>query len=65
MRRLCRSSPAALRYQHAADDHDAEVARALDAMLGAITDPARTRTGELRRVSERVQLGCKSRRVAR
>ncbi len=38
MRRLGHSSPAAaLRYQHAADDRDAEIARALDAMLGATT----------------------------
>jgi integrase len=36
MRRLGHSSPAAaLLYQHAADDRDAEIARALDAMLGA------------------------------
>jgi integrase len=36
MRRLGHSSPAAaLVYQHAADDRDAEIARALDAMLGA------------------------------
>jgi len=35
MRRLGHSSPAAaLLYQHAADDRDAEIARALDAMLG-------------------------------
>jgi hypothetical protein len=34
MRRLGHSSPAAaLLYQHAADDRDAEIARALDAML--------------------------------
>ncbi len=38
MRRLGHSSPAAaLLYQHAADDRDADIARALDAMLGAIT----------------------------
>jgi integrase len=38
MRRLGHSSPAAaLVYQHAADDRDAEIARALDAMLRAIT----------------------------
>jgi integrase len=38
MRRLGHSSPAAaLLYQHAADDRDAAIARALDAMLGAIT----------------------------
>jgi integrase len=36
MRRLGHSSPAAaLLYQHAADDRDAAIARALDAMLGA------------------------------
>ncbi len=36
MRRLGHSSPAAaLLQQHAADDRDAEIARALDAMLGA------------------------------
>ena len=36
MRRLGHSSPAAaLLYQHAADDRDVEIARALDAMLGA------------------------------
>jgi integrase len=35
MRRLGHSSPAALVYQHAADDRDAAIARALDAMLGA------------------------------
>ncbi|MGY1705320.1 tyrosine-type recombinase/integrase [Geodermatophilus sp. SYSU D00697] len=36
MRRLGHSSPAAaLLYQHAADDRDADIARALDAMLGA------------------------------
>jgi hypothetical protein len=36
MRRLGHSSPAAaLLYQHAADDRDGEIARALDAMLGA------------------------------
>jgi integrase len=35
MRRLGHFSPAAaLLYQHAADDRDAEIARALDAMLG-------------------------------
>ena len=35
MRRLGHSSPAAaLLYQHAADNRDAEIARALDAMLG-------------------------------
>jgi integrase len=38
MRRLGHSSPAAaLLYQHAADDRDADIARALDAMLGALT----------------------------
>src|SRR3954469_17361051 len=38
MRRLGHSSPAAaLLYQHAADDRDAEIARALDAMLSAAT----------------------------
>ena len=41
MRRLGHSSPAAaLLYQHAADDRDADIARALDAMLSALTqDP--------------------------
>ncbi len=39
MRRLGHSSPAAaLLYQHAADDRDAEIAQALDAMLGAATE---------------------------
>ncbi|MGY1637577.1 hypothetical protein ACI78V_13110 [Geodermatophilus sp. SYSU D00742] len=39
MRRLGHSSPAAaLLYQHAADDRDAEIARALDAMLGAASE---------------------------
>ncbi len=39
MRRLGHSTPAAaLLYQHAADDRDAEIARALDAMLGELTD---------------------------
>ncbi len=39
MRRLGHSSSAAaLLYQHAADDRDADIARALDAMLGAITE---------------------------
>jgi hypothetical protein len=39
MRRLGHSSPAAaLLYQHAADDRDAEIARALDAMLGAVQE---------------------------
>ncbi len=38
MRRLGHSCPAAaLLYQHAADDRDAEIARALDAMLSADT----------------------------
>ncbi|NEK60232.1 site-specific integrase [Geodermatophilus sabuli] len=47
MRRLGHSSPAAaLVYQHAADDRDAEIARALDAMLGAIT---RTRDDDIER----------------
>jgi integrase len=42
MRRLGHSSPAAaLLYQHAADDRDADIARALDAMLGAIGGPPR------------------------
>ena len=42
MRRLGHSSPAAaLLYQHAADDRDADIARALDAMLGAIGGPRR------------------------
>jgi len=41
MRRLGHSSPtAALLYQHAADDRDAAIARALDAMLGAVQDPS-------------------------
>jgi integrase len=41
MRRLGHSSPAAaLLYQHAADDRDAEIARALDAMLGAAHEPS-------------------------
>ncbi|MGZ6859736.1 MAG: site-specific integrase, partial [Blastococcus sp.] len=40
MRRLGHSSPAAaLLYQHAADDRDAEIARALDAMLSGIRRP--------------------------
>ncbi len=40
MRRLGHSSPAAaLLYQHAADDRDADIARARDAMLGAVTKP--------------------------
>jgi hypothetical protein len=35
-----RHSPAAaLLYQHAADDRDADIAQALDAMLSAITEP--------------------------
>jgi integrase len=39
MRRLGHSSPtAALLYQHAVDDRDADIARALDAMLGAIAE---------------------------
>jgi integrase len=39
MRRLGHSSPAAaLLYQHAGDDRDADVARALDAMLGVVTE---------------------------
>jgi integrase len=39
MRRLGHSSPAAaLLYQHAADDRDAEIARALDAMLGVVIE---------------------------
>jgi hypothetical protein len=39
MRRLGHSSlTAALLYQHAADDRHAEIARALDAMLGAVTE---------------------------
>jgi integrase len=38
-RRLGHSSPAAaLLYQHAADDRDADIARALDAMLGAASE---------------------------
>jgi integrase len=41
MRRLGHSSPAAaLLYQHAADDRDAEIVRALDAMLGAAHEPS-------------------------
>jgi integrase len=41
MRRLGHSSPAAaLLYQHAADDRDAEIARALDAMLGSAHEPS-------------------------
>jgi integrase len=40
MRRLGHSSPAAaLLYQHAADDRDTEIARALDAMLDAAHRP--------------------------
>ena len=40
MRRLGHSSPvAALLHQHAADDRDAEIARALDTMLSAAQDP--------------------------
>ena len=39
MRRLGHSSPAAaLLYQHAVDDRDAAIARALDAMLGAASE---------------------------
>jgi hypothetical protein len=39
MRRLGHSSPAAaLLYQHAADDRDADIARALDAMLDGLTE---------------------------
>ena len=38
MRQLGHSSPAAaLLYQHAADDRDADIARALDAMLSGLT----------------------------
>ncbi len=41
MRRLGHSSPAAaLLYQHAAEDRDAEIAHALDAMLGAVRNPS-------------------------
>src|SRR3954453_20392437 len=41
MRRLGHSSPtAALLYQHAADDRDAEIARALDAMLSGAHEPS-------------------------
>ncbi len=41
MRWLGHSSPAAaLLYQHAGDDRDAEIARALDAMLGAAHAPS-------------------------
>ena len=39
MRRLGHSSPTAvLLYQHAAEDRDVEIARALDAMLGAASE---------------------------
>ena len=39
MRRLGHSSPAAaLLYQHAADDRDADIARALDTLLGAASE---------------------------
>ncbi|MGY1637575.1 hypothetical protein ACI78V_13100 [Geodermatophilus sp. SYSU D00742] len=42
MRRLGHSSPAAaLLYQHAADDRDAAIARALDDMLRAAHEPSR------------------------
>jgi hypothetical protein len=41
MRRLGQSSPAAaLLYQHAADDRDADIARSLDAMLSAVHNPS-------------------------
>jgi integrase len=41
MRRLGHSSPAAaLLYQHAAEDRDAEIARALDAMLSGLAEPS-------------------------
>ena len=47
MRRLGHSSPAAaLLYQHAADDRDADIARALDAMLDAVTKSADDNLGE-------------------
>ena len=36
----------ALLYQHAADDRDADIARALDAMLCAISEPSDDRTDE-------------------
>ena len=39
MRRLGHSSPAAaLLYRHSADDRDADIARALNAVLGTITE---------------------------
>jgi hypothetical protein len=45
--RLGHSSPAAaLVYQHAADDRDAEIAHALDAMLGAVSEPPEDRIDE-------------------
>ena len=47
MRRLGHSSPSsALLYQHAAEDRDADIARALDAMLGALTEAPDDRTDE-------------------
>jgi integrase len=47
MRRLGHSSPAAaLLYQHAADDRDAAIARALDAMLRAVTEAQNDHIGE-------------------
>ena len=47
MRRLGHSSPAAaLLYQHAADDRDADIARSLDAMRGALTEAPDDRTDE-------------------
>lgn len=51
MRRMGHSSPAAaLIYQHAADERDGEIARALDAMLGnADVVPLPVRTGRRRR----------------
>jgi integrase len=47
MRRLGHSSPAAaLLYQHAADDRDADIARSLDAMLSALNEAPDDRTDE-------------------
>ena len=40
MRRLGHSSSAALLYRQAADDREAQIARALDAMLGAAHEPS-------------------------
>ncbi len=58
MRRLGHSSPAAaLVYQHAADDRDGEIARALDAMLADAVLPPRTftPTGRARRGNRRLR----------